>query len=552
MMIGASLTKSRNELLELVRYVRGLAKESSTPIDSDDDGLVELVQRPYRIAVVGGAEVGKTAFFEQVVGRRFDEPLARAGGVMIVRDIGHRVYVDYEKACKIHYQTKFRGLELIEFGNLGKMDAVQKLAAQKLLDAADFVFYLISAENPWDAATWDTIEQSHSWCEGRSALVMHKSDSRLDKDVGILQQHLRELCRKKLGSLLPHFTTSLKNPRSFVPVTEHLDQALVTSQSRRREIRMVYQANYALLRRCEQTVDDQVRVLKGDQEFLQSVEAQVVRFREQKIFELQERMGELGVLLEDLEPRVMRYLSWRTGIIGSLISVFRSGNVAMKLESFICKQLHQSASQYASEISHVLVEQCQKEWLDMRPGLEQRLSVDVAEFDRDAFEKLQQEFIDGTAAALGQAVVNMRLRRSIDSMVQRRHRVQQRIAQIILTLLIVSVGWGSIVAENALNVFTLTGLVLVAVMSLAAMVFNKRSQDDLIDVFFEAYDTTAASLSMVVGEAHVDRLRVFFTGFTPMFESIRKHIAKDQQSLGPLEKVAANLYLRLRAWESGF
>ncbi|WP_018968888.1 GTPase domain-containing protein [Rubritalea marina] len=551
-MIATRLTESRDELLELVRYVRGLARESSTEVDSGDDALIEQSQRPFRIAVVGPREVGKTSFFEQLVSCKFDKAWARAGGVMIVRDIGHRVFVDYEKACKIHYQSRMRGVELVEFSDLAKMDSVQRLAAEKLLRGADFTFYLISAENPWDAPTWNTISDSFAWTEEKAALVLHKTDTRLEKDLGILQQHMRELCAKKLKAVLPDFATSLKRPNSIQLLREFLDDTLERSRERRRSVRMVYDSCYALLRRCEQAVDDQVRELKGDQEFLQSVEAQVVRFREQKITEVQDRIGELGGLMDTIEPKVYRYMAWRTGVLGSMVSVFGNGSLAMKVESYLCKKLQEEATDYAQEEASKMIDQCREEWHTMRPSLQQRLSVDVAEFDEDTFADLGEEFIESSAAAVSQAVVSMRLRGSVDSLVHRRHRIQQRIAQLVLLLLFLGLTWGAFVSENPFHLFTQITLGLAVVLMLVGAVYAKRSQEELMEVFFEAYDTTAGSLTMGVGEAHLDRMRVFFTGFTPMFESTRKHIAREQQSLGPLEKVAANLYLRLRSWESSF
>ena len=547
-MLGEEYAATRDSLIELIRYTRVLAKRSATPLEEGEDALDDQLRRPFRFVVIGETGAGKTSLMQKLAGVNYASESLKSPSVSIIRDAGYRVFLEAEDACEKHYVRGMKDVEIVEVHDYGKLSETQHASLDYLLEETDFLFWVFTAENPWSASTWDAVEDKHAQVCMRSALVLQQVDRRAAEDISMLLGHMKELCEKRVEIGIPQFALSTQNGSGINECFTHVNLSLNRSVDRRRELRNVYKTTYAMLRRTEGNIDDRSRNLAGDQEYLQSIEAQIDRSREEEVRHVMANMSQLSLLLSSQIKRVMRYTSLRTGVVASHIAIFGKGDTATKVEHFLIEKVSEEAEAYAKVETEKMRQQCRKNWGEIRPHLVDRLSIDVGDFNEASFDEQQEVFCEGMTKSVSQAILHLKLRRFLDVLIVRRYKVMRKIIKLALFLLTA----GSLIAiltNKLLGVGALT-LVGIGVALLAASVVYSRRTGSLVNrSFAESLEDSAPALRKSLRDGYVDRVRAYYNGYTPMFESMRRHISDAKSDLQPQQKVAAQLFLRLKALE---
>ena len=547
-MLGEEYVKTRDALIELIRYTRALAKRSSTPLEEGEDLLESQLLRPFRFVVIGEAGAGKTSLIEKILGVDYVQVPLNSPSVSIIRDPGYRTFENTEDACDKYYAEGFKGVEVVEVSDYGRLSETQQESLDSLLEGADFLFWVFPAENPWSASIWDAVEDKHAYVRMRSALVLQQVDRRDSADIPMLLGHMRELCDRRVDIAIPQFAVSTKDGSGLSECYSHLNLNLNRSVDQRRELRDIYKKTYAMLRRIEGNIDDRSRNLAGDQEYLQSIEAQIDRSREEEVRHVMANMSQLSRLLSSQIKRVMRYTSLRTGVIASHIALFGKGDTASRVEQFLIEKVNDEAETYAKVESEKMRQQCRKQWGDMRPHLEERLSVDVGDFNEDSFDEQEEIFCDGMTKSVSQAVLHLKLRRFLDALIVRRYDVMRKTLKVALFLLTAGSLMGILTGDLlGSTVLTLVGAGMAVLFG--SVIYSRRTGSLVNRVFSESLEDSVPAMRKYLRDDYIDRVRAFYNGYTPMFESMRRHISDAKADLQPQQKVAAKLFLRLKALE---
>lgn len=544
-MIGEHYLKTRERLAEVIKATRRLAERSRTAINEGEIDLDEQLSRPIRIVGCGESGAGKTTFLEKVCQRELRTNELDSNEVTIFRDTVYRVRDEAEDACKKVHRLRFGDLEVVDSSGLSKLNAEQIEALEHLIRGADFTFLLLPAENPWAAATWDMLERIHHYAEGKCALVLQQTDRRLAEDIPVLCNHLRELSNQRIGYALPIISAAAIQGGGISEAQQMLNQAIVRSAERKNLLHSIYQSADKLLRRCEDKIDQRSRNLAGDQEYLQSVEAQIDRLREGEVLQVREKITDIvGVMDSQIQP-VLRVAKRRTGMLMSVLSLFGKGDGAVKVEKVLLDRVTNEASLYAAREAERMGDQCRDTWGRMQPQLEKRLAVEVGEFNETAFAHQQEMFTEGMAKATRHGLLLLKLRRFLDQMMMKRYRRMRRLLRASLLLWIVA-GMLGCYSADPLSWPALSIAALGVIVFLAMLVYGVRTRRMMVQAFGEAlYDAVPGLLSQVK-EGYIDRVRAFYNGFTPMFESMRRHVAEAQADVLPQQQRASELFLALR------
>ncbi len=547
-MLGEEYAKARDALIELIRYTRALAKRSATPLEEGEDTLDDQLRRPFRFVVIGEAGAGKTSLMQKLADVNYASEPLKSPSVSIIRDLAYRVFVEAEGACEKHYVRGMKDVEIVEVHDYGKLSKTQHASLDYLLEETDFLFWVFPAENPWSASTWDAVEDKYAQVRMRSALVLQQADLRADEDIPMLLGHMKELCEKRVDIAIPQFALSTKDGSGLSECFSHVNLTLNRSVDRRRELRNVYKTTYGMLRRTEENIDDRSRVLAGDQEYLQSIEAQIDRSREEEVRHVMANMSQLSLLLSSQIKRVMRYTSLRTGVVASHIAIFGKGDTASKVEHFLIEKVSEEAEAYAKVETEKMRQQCRTKWDEMRPHLENRLSIDVGDFNEASFDGQQEIFCEGMAKSVSQAMLHLKLRRFLDVLVVRRYMIMRKIVKLALLLLTAGSLIG-ILTNKLLGLAALTLVGLGVVILVGSVVYSRRTGSLVNRSFSESLEDSVPALRKSLREGYIDRVRAYYNGYTPMFESMRRHISDAKTDLQPQQKVAAQLFLRLKSLE---
>lgn len=547
-MLGEEYLKIRDTLSELICYSRTLAQRSRTPLLEGESNLEDKLRKPIRIAVCGESGAGKTAFLEKLLNISLSDVNSTSPSISIIRNSGYRVFHKEEGCCVKFYTRELKNLELVEANGLADLSQDQEKSLDFLLDSADFVFWVLPADNPWAVGTWDTIERKNHSLRKKSAIILQQVDQRDSKDVNMLLGHIRDLSEQRLSEVLPHFAVSAVSATGVKECYAFVNDAVNSSLDLRRHLRTVYNQAYALLTRTEEKIDDRSRNLSGDQEYLQSIEAQIDRMSAEKVRGTMLELSDLGGLLHGQIHRVMRYTHLRTGFITSHLALLGSGDTASKVELFMIDRVSEDAELYARAKAQEMRSQCRDKWNEMRPHLENRLSIDVGDFDEKSFDSQEQKFCEEMVKSIRYSLQHLKLRRYLDTLLRPRFRVMRILLQWVLVVAIAA-GTLGCVSENPLSMIPLILASLSLLILAGSVVYTRRTGIALGDAFEESMEDAAPALRKAMQEGFLERVRSFYHGYTPMFESMRRHVADAQVDLQPQQKIAGKLYLRMKALE---
>lgn len=547
-MLGGTYLSTRDQLIELVQYTRALAKRSSTDLEEGEAQIEDALRKPFRVVCFGERGVGKTAFAEKLLGVSLPELEVESSSLTIVRNTGYRVFDDHEDACEKVYSLSIKEFEVVEVSTSEELTSEKVDACKYLLEGADFVFWLLPAENPWVASTWDSIELWQDSVSHKAAIVLQQIDRRKAADIPMLLGHVKELAAQRHASSLGLYAASAQQETGIQECKNVLDTALNHSIERRRHLREAHQQVFSLLQRIEEKVDDRSRNLSGDQEYLQSIEAQIARTREEKVLKVKEDLTSLGKLLRSKIKRIMLFTRIRTGTISSHIALFWNGGIAARVESFLIDKVAKDAVAYAQLETESMRLECRAKWGEIRPHLENRLDIKVGDFDEDSFDEQDEIFVEGMEKATRMVLVHLKLRRLLNALQRERFVVMRKLVQTGLVLLIL----GALVGVLGTSPHSFIAIALAAaglVLLSLSVAYGWKSAAKVNRSFREALEDAAPALRKGLQEGQLDRVRAYYSGFTPMFESMRRLIADARADVIPQQKVASQLYLRLKALE---
>jgi len=212
-MFGERYLATRNRLADLVSAITKLGERSRADLgDVDVDEVERSLMRSMRVVVCGEGDVGKTSFLEVLLGRNLEdlEEKSKGGEVVIYRDVVNRVRDSAEDVCEKRYRDRLREMEVVDASGVGKLNNEKREALKYLIGEADYVFWVLSAENPWAASTWDFVTEMREEVGNCSAVILQQVDRREAADVPLLVGHLRDLCLQRVGHAIPIFPVSAK------------------------------------------------------------------------------------------------------------------------------------------------------------------------------------------------------------------------------------------------------------------------------------------------------------------------------------------------------
>ncbi|SHK29118.1 GTPase SAR1 family protein [Rubritalea squalenifaciens DSM 18772] len=565
-MLGEQYLETRESLAGVIAGIRALAKRSRASTEGiDEKKLSHALRRPFRIVVCGEHQAGKTSFLEVLVGKELVElEQASEAKVTIFRDAGYRVRDEREDGCELKYLDLLGDIELVDSSGLSKLGPEQLEALKYLIQGADYVYWVFPSENPWAATTWDFVTEMREVAGSKSAVVLQQIDRRHETDVPVLLGHLKDLCLQRVGHPLPIFPVSARDgykawssgnhdkrvwvQSGFGECLSKLDFQLNSSQSRRRELRQAYEMASVLLSKTEEHVDNRSRTLASDQEYLQSIEAEIDRMREMELRSMLSQIGWLGDILESQINPVMRMAKWRLGLVMSVASLFGRGDGAFKVERFMLERVSKEAELKSREQARRMLGLCKAKWEKMRPAMEERLVADVGDFQDDAFQEQVDLFSEGLEKSVRHAMVLMKLRGLLDKMMMVRWRAMKKMLMVSLS----SAALGGLVGLVGIDPHPYVALGLLGVsvaVFLWMLLYGAKTRRNILKSFAESLYDARPALIDAVQEDYIDIIRAFFNGYTPMFESIRRRIAHAKLDLQPQMKAAGELFISLKAVE---
>lgn len=561
-MLGEKYLEKRKRLDSIISKIKTLALKIDAPSgELETDAIKDYLESPFRILVCGDKQAGKTTFLSSLVGKNLVAAESKA-----IQIFGSKVLSREKQDETLSYQqVKGIGeLELIDTRGIGELDELELMRIKTLIPSCDYVLWIVSSDNPWASKTWDFIVENHELVKNRHAVILQQIDLRPPEDVPILLDHLKSLSIQRVGHALAIHCVSatmgaaswshhFRDPKrwkisGFQNLESTLDKKISTSAEREYALRHSFECARKVIDRLEDTIQERVNALRGDQRVLQAVEAEVERERESEVNNARENLNKLGSVVSEEVVSTVKFARKKNGVIATLIALFTRGDGAVAVERRLQESVGESAAVRAREIAFSILSRCEKHWHIMRPELQRKMAVNVVEFDASGFHKKVDQFSTKMEHSTRHAMVLLKLRRLLDRMMVARQVVLKRVFIVVLGL-ISAAGISGYLFNDINNKIPYLILGVAGLLVLWMFWYGKKTKDALISDYSDTIIGARIHLAEMISDDYTDEVRNFFTAYLPMFENIRRYIVEAESDLEPKQKECHELFLMLKAIE---
>ncbi len=525
---GHQHRESREKLVEVIDGITSLAKELGKK-DVALSGEDERLHSPFRIVVCGDKQAGKTSLIRALFSLKDSETSRSQDGLHL-----------YESATMV----------VIESPATSQLTEDARNALQREIQRADYVLWCLPVLNPWAASTWDLIAEQSEETLALSSLVLLQCDLRTDTELSLLEGHVRDLCRQRTQRLLDlRFLSCLDAQQAGVDSCQvMLNSELNRSRRRRTELREVYQIAYTLMMELETYMDERASTIESDKGYLESIEAEIERDKGLKVEQYTSDFTKWGELYETVLLPTLKVVRRKTGVLAVSLSLFGKGNDAIQIEGEFLDLVEEKAGEQGLLDGKELLNSCKKNWLDLKPHLEQRLALDIGELEESAFLDQVKHLSERLAKRARHSVVRLRIRRVLDELLMEKRGREKSLLALYFSFITLAGVTGTFELGShpwpALSLLAAAG-VLFAIYCTTIL----KSQKTIVETYGGGLIDLRATFAESVITEYQDGIHEFYKGYLPMLENLKRHIASAKKHLIPRQQRWGDLFLELRAIE---
>jgi len=565
--LGDGYLARRQRLAGVVRGVLELAAQTGVEVEPGEGGesLGERLGEPFLFVVFGETNAGKSTLLNALFGREICPAgvLPRVGRIQrfgFGEDEGDEELEPGLDACWRNAGF-LRNFNLVDTpGTNGGLKGHERTAG-KLLPAADLILFVFPVSNPWGAATWDLISQVPAELLDRVVFVIQQSDRSEAGELKVIGEHVRDLAQKRLGRAPAVFPVSaqrglagkLAEPVDWGAVEasgmlalEEFIGAQVCESVRRQEVMQGVRNEVAgLLRRIEDQIEEQVRLGEDHGAFLRQLEAEVDHEREKHTRGFVRKAGGLGDVLASEGARSIEFLRRRLGMVRSFATLLGADATASEMEKHLIEAVKGGMEERARADAAALMEVCREHWSALQPRVRARMNIEIPPFEGclEGLGKTRDEFVQRLGMASRQPVLNLKLRATLESHLQRRRLVLSRFASLALAFVSIAGLAGFVRVE----LVPWAALAVAALVMVGGAVQAQRSRTAVVRELADHLTGLRHRFGEMVEEDYQSGVREFFLEYATMFQAVRRRIADAKQRLLPRTQRWTELFLALKA-----
>lgn len=566
---GQRFFTAREQFLNLWNEIQTFADlVVSTPSEQAEWELLEKqLRRPFTAVVIGAVNTGKSMFLNALVG----DDLCPVSPLPETTYVTHYGYGEEDSEVIVGEGVCLRGKRLDVLRNLEVVDTPgtgEGLNAHEgvlapYMESADFIFVVFSAQNPWEASTWNRVSQFSADMLSRTLLIVQQRDQCVDTDIEVILDHMGDLVKKRIHVMLPIFVVSA-NELMAARKTHPMDvrryrasgfaelDALIScrineSEVRQKELRLAVDRANLELSHLEEHLNGYVREVDEHGYFLEQLDGEIGVMRENFSARLNEHFAGVAEGLEREALQVSAILHKRLSPLRSLVRLFGVDGVGIEMENALIEHLQSALGKAAEKDGDEILEACHAHWRDIGQRAPEYLGIDPRSL-ADAGPTLataRTYFVEHLEYASRQGVGNLKVRKRLEKDLRKRTMSLKSFMVTTLSLSIAASGsgilgipWVPFVFLLLAFVFLLGG-VFVAWMTRAAV--EKEFKFRLVNV--------CGAFSVALRADYEEALSWFFVDYAQLLDVLHMYIARERLDLEPMMNRQRELFLSLKAFE---
>ncbi|MEP2774961.1 MAG: dynamin family protein [Luteolibacter sp.] len=559
----------RSRIAGVVKGILELARDTGTDLGDalSHTAFEKDLGSPFLFVVCGEVNAGKSSLINGLFGRELCK-------VNILPETDRVIWYRYGAPPRDVQSTdsleeRYRPIEFLRDFNLVDTPGTNSIVkghqqmTERFLPVADLILFVFPVTNPWGAATWNLISSLPPECLNHVAFIVQQVDQRDPADIKVILEHMADLSMKRIGIIPRIFPVSGKmafeakragsfgDPdylRSGFPALEEFIGHRVCDSQERRIALQTWRSNAsASLRKIEDRIEDQTRVLGDQNHFLAALEEEIDAMRERLVQRLPKHLAGVAEVFETEAVWVTGALRRWLGLIRSVFRVFVGDRTGSETESLFIDRLRTAVEEVAESDGKDVVTACKAHWEDLGKRVEEAIGtvIDEQEPVDTKLELARQRFVQRIGRAAHQAIGNLHVRKELERELRRRNLALKSFTATTLLLLIAGAicgifgfPWLPWIFCGAALAFTIAGGIIAVITRIR---ITRDFQNSLLD--------TCGAFAEALRADYENALRIFFQDYTTCLNSIRSHLAKEKLAIEPKLSRWHDLFLTLKSIE---
>lgn len=539
--------QKRNTLKLLLSETEVLAKKANITIEGFED-IRQSLSEPLKITIVGNKKSGKLTILEALL----DSAIISKGHA------SNTLAIHSENLKNNTHPFKSKFLEIPNANDLccviakpfDLKDEKSNMEVSKYLTNSDVILCVLSTEEPWAYSFWSNIEKYSQDVYDRLLLILNKADFINENDLKLMTEHLNKLMDERLQQRLPILPLA-KNEnviRGYDDAFQTINSILENNEERNSYLTKSLNKLHRVLDLIESTLDERSRSLESNKGFLSSLESDIYRLcmREINLY-----IGSSLTLatpytqcISPFKKRILTHLSLYKSTLNIFLPIFTVNDLE---EDFYASVTKEYIKNVKINCKKILVN-AKEEWQNSQHHLEERLGVKTGEFKEDGFLTLLPEIIERQEAEVEKALSSIRVKSIIENHFHNRVQLLKKIMALILLLLSAAGILGAFnVPPHSIPAFIALMIALVLAVYYCMVIF--LSKQKITEAITDSLSASQHKFAADVAEPYKNMIQKLFTGYAPLFISMRSNIADAKISLEPLQREHHELFLKVNSLE---
>ena len=585
-MFGEDYFRSRGCLADLAQRVLELAERTgadATPLLSGEGA--EGLESPFLFLTCGEARAGKSMVLNGIFGGDVCEMASERSSV------GKPPRLQWYKFAE-KYQNKtitplveecYRPVEFLKNFNLidtpgidlkgvnASGEEVQGII-QRFLPSVDIALWVVPVSNPWGASFWKFFADQNEAVLKKSVIVLQQTDLKNEGELKVIQGHVKDLAKQRLGFVPPIFPVSAKRAvmakraepvdvqqwkHSGFPELEQFIEDLVSKSPARLQILLgVRKALAEVLRSIEYAVEDRARLLKDNENFLKELEDEVEAERKRNSEQFAVKFAVMRDVFAGKNQDVKRYVRRKLGFKSTLKSLFLAENTAKVIEVRLIDMIEASVQAQADQDGVDVVEGCREHWETVRPRVKERLSITLGEFDalEGEIDTIRDAFKERMGFSARKALFDMRIRKAINpTIVARRENLKSWVYATLVMLICAGVLGALRLGPASYPNLPAFVCLFFAGFSLSFFAIRVRlTAKKISKSLSQRLASERFTFIQALEQDYKEGIWSFYSAYGNLLGSVRQSIYKAQQEHQPNLEQRNRLFLELMILEQGF
>ena len=400
-MFGERYFATRERLVDAMASIRSLAEETHVDLGEGVDWaeIGKGLSAPFLFVVCGEVNAGKSTLLNGLFGREVCR-------VSVLPETDRVLWYRYGDTARDEHVTPLldecyrpvdflRDFNLVDTPGTNSVVKGHQSITERFLPEADLILFVLPVSNPWGAASWDFLSRLAPESLDRVVFVLQQVDMRAAADIDVIRGHIRDLSLQRIGRVTPVFAVSgklameskLASPfapekwraSGYADLEDFISRKVCESPERKRSLESWRQMAVAMLRKVEDRIEEQTRVLARDGRFLDGLEREIDGLRGRFIVRLTRHLAEVAEVFQTEAVWVAKMLHKRLATWRSIGRLFTGDKTLAGIEALFIERMELAVGTVASRDGAEILHVCAAHWESLRPRVREAIQTEMPE-----------------------------------------------------------------------------------------------------------------------------------------------------------------------------